>query len=118
MEPEYVYKILVQSLPDPLPRIIPYLNDLDAHDGYVHLSTAQQVPSTTSRFFKDYNMVYILKISYPAIKTQVKWENTGNHGSFPHIYGDFVADSIVDQKSFTNNGKDWQHVLENEKWIE
>lgn len=40
--PKYVYKIVPGSLPSPLPRELP-LSELDRADGFVHLSTAEQV---------------------------------------------------------------------------
>lgn len=40
--PKYVYKIVPGSLPSSLPRELP-LSKLDRADGFVHLSTAEQV---------------------------------------------------------------------------
>ena len=40
--PKYIYKILPSPPQDPLPQEFP-LSQLDANDGFVHLSTATQV---------------------------------------------------------------------------
>lgn len=44
--PKYIYKILPSPPQDPLPKEFP-LSQLDANDGFVHLSTATQVLNTT-----------------------------------------------------------------------
>lgn len=40
--PRYVYKIVDAAPPSPLPEAFP-LSELDSKDGFIHLSTAQQV---------------------------------------------------------------------------
>jgi len=45
--PEFVYKITPTAPPDPIPEAYP-LSDLDRQDGFVHLSTAQQVSTCSS----------------------------------------------------------------------
>ena len=40
--PKYVYKIIPTAPPEPLPAEYP-LSELDQNDGFVHLSTAEQV---------------------------------------------------------------------------
>ncbi|CCF46097.1 hypothetical protein CH063_14959, partial [Colletotrichum higginsianum] len=40
--PQYLYKIVPEAPPSPLPAEYP-LSDLDRNDGFIHLSTADQV---------------------------------------------------------------------------
>lgn len=40
--PQFVYKILPEAPEEPFPALLP-LSELDANDGFVHLSTAAQV---------------------------------------------------------------------------
>jgi len=44
-QPKYIYKILPLAPPEPFPAALP-LSPLDAKDGFVHLSTAEQVLPT------------------------------------------------------------------------
>ena len=67
MPTNYVYKILPNTspylgTPVPVPSswVFPQ-TEVDARDGYVHLSTAAQLPNTLSRFFKDDESVAFLK---------------------------------------------------------
>lgn len=43
--PKFIYKILPAAPPDPLPEQFPF-SQLDANDGFVHLSTSTQVNNT------------------------------------------------------------------------
>jgi uncharacterized protein (DUF952 family) len=73
--PTYLYKIVPSSspLPSPLPDILPP-SDLDKKDGFIHLSSAKQIPGTLRLVFKDDTKVYILKIGYAKLEKDVKWE--------------------------------------------
>jgi uncharacterized protein (DUF952 family) len=98
--PTYLYKILPTSPPSPLPERLP-LSDLDKNDGYIHLSTSEQVPSTAEKFFDKDDVLYLLKIKYSDLaagtdgdgkvksegeKAEIKWEEVGR-GCFAHFYG-------------------------------
>ena len=75
--PTYIYKIVPASSPppDPLPDRLP-VSDLDATDGFIHLSTAKQVARTLDRYFNgpEDERIYLLRLDYTKIKGQIKWE--------------------------------------------
>lgn len=79
--PTYIYKIVPASavLPSPLPDALP-VSELDSSDGFIHLSTAVQVPGTLKRFFSDEESVYILRIIYTNVEKDIKWENDKGKG--------------------------------------
>jgi len=97
--PTKLYKILPSAPPSPLPERLP-LSPLDHNDGYIHLSTAEQVPGTADKFFGDASELWLLKIKYDVLaagtdgngqvhadnKAEVKWEDVGR-GCFAHFYG-------------------------------
>ncbi|KAH9482369.1 hypothetical protein JR316_0004469 [Psilocybe cubensis] len=93
--PTYIYKIVPASTPPPdlLPEALP-VSDLDKNDGFLHLSTALQIPGTLKRFFADEERVFILRIVYKDVESVVKWENSkgrtpggvGEEDMYPHIY--------------------------------
>lgn len=74
-EPFYVYKLIPSSMPvrEPIPDRLP-VSELDQHSGFIHLSTALQVPNTLKFFFKDSPMVYILRIEYQRVAQDIRWE--------------------------------------------
>ncbi|PVI01536.1 hypothetical protein DM02DRAFT_627575 [Periconia macrospinosa] len=92
--PTHLYKILPTAPPSPLPPTLP-LSDLDKSDGFIHLSTASQVPGTAARFFADSAELWLLKIRLDAVHGgvdggEVKWEAVEIEGEvveFPHLFG-------------------------------
>ncbi|KAK4505552.1 hypothetical protein PRZ48_003515 [Zasmidium cellare] len=68
----YYYKILETAPPTPLPETLP-TTALDAKDGFIHLSTAQQTPVTANLFFKDFTKLWILKLRVKDLDGEVKF---------------------------------------------
>lgn len=82
--PTYIYKLVPTSspVPDIVPDVLP-LSDLDANSGFIHLSTAAQIPNTLRHFFADQSAVYVLRLVYAHVEKEIRWENpqaTGNLG--------------------------------------
>lgn len=96
--PTYLYKILPAAPPSPLPARLP-LSDLDRNDGYIHLSTSEQVPGTADKFFGSVSELWLLKIRYDVLGAggdtgEVKWEEVGR-GCFAHLYGGGLGNGNV-----------------------
>jgi uncharacterized protein (DUF952 family) len=72
----YVYKLISSTAPppDPLSERLP-LSSLDAKSGFIHLSTATQVPGTLKHFFADEPRVHVLRIEYARVEKDIKWED-------------------------------------------
>ena len=115
--PKFAYKILPEAPPNPLPESLP-LSELDATDGFIHLSTAKQVPATAGRFYSTNSSLWLLKIPLDRIQKDVRWEGSAG-GHFPHVYGAMPGKAeIVDSKEFRNGeGEDWANKLENDQWL-
>jgi uncharacterized protein (DUF952 family)/protein associated with RNAse G/E len=63
-------------------------------EGFIHCSTASQVPATAARYFADAGDAVVLSIDVSLLRSEVRCEDTSGHGeSFPHVYGplDLVA---------------------------
>ncbi|KAJ7179254.1 hypothetical protein C8R46DRAFT_1073131 [Mycena filopes] len=103
--PTYVYKLVPSSspVPDPLPEVLP-LSDLDAASGFIHLSTATQLPGTLKYFFADDDKVVVLRIPYAQHQDRIKWEDPkaevcgerGADGFFPHLYNGRLGQAEVE----------------------
>lgn len=115
--PKYVYKILPEAPPDPLPASLPLSAD-DAEDGFIHLSTAAQTPATAGRFFRASEKLWVLKIALKQIESNVRWEEA-KAGCFAHVYGaDLGRKEVEDSKAFARGeGDDWTAVLEKDEWL-
>ena len=115
--PRYVYKILPEVPPDPLPASLP-LSALDAQDGFIHLSTAAQTPATAGRFFSTSEKLWVLKIPLQQIQSNLKWEENKS-GCFPHLYGADLGETVVENtKAYTRGeGEEWTAILEKDEWL-
>jgi len=129
MQPTYIYKLLppTSPLPDPLPEKLP-LSELDATSGFIHLSTAKQIPGTLKHFFGGDDKVYVLRIKYTTVEKNIKWEDPnaevcgerGGEGFFPHLYnGGRLGLAEIDSVGvWERNGGDWDEVLKQaEPWL-
>lgn len=115
--PAYLYKILPDAPPDPLPASLP-LSSLDAKDGFIHLSTARQTPGTADRFFSTASTLWVLKIALDRISSNTRWEE-GSSDTYAHIYGPMPGgDEVSDVKEFTKGeGGDWLGAMQDSSWL-
>jgi uncharacterized protein (DUF952 family) len=125
--PSFVYKISPTAPPDILPHALP-LSELDAKDGFIHLSDAAQVPKTADLFFGTNRTLWFLKISTVAVHHEgfiLKWAN-GLPGCV-HLYGKKEGEQgrlgkgiVVGVKSFERKEESWATSTEElnaKKWL-
>lgn len=74
--PLYLYKLVPSSSPvrEPLPERLE-VSEIDQKSGFIHLSTAFQVPGTLNSFFQNEPLVYVLRIPYESINPDIRWES-------------------------------------------
>ncbi|PHH62454.1 hypothetical protein CDD81_7101 [Ophiocordyceps australis] len=110
---KFAFKIVSDPPPEPLPEIYPK-SELDQSDGFVHLSTAIQVPLTADRFFAAHQTLWVLKLDFEKMADLVKWEN-----DFPHLYSDFGAQHIVAvHKVERAHDHSWDETMHSAPWLE
>ena len=68
---------------------------IDLQDGYVHMSTAEQVKETAAKHFAAEDNLYLLAIETDRLGDDVKWEVSRGGAEFPHLYRDLLASDIV-----------------------
>ncbi|KAI2638865.1 hypothetical protein GGS26DRAFT_543044 [Hypomontagnella submonticulosa] len=113
--PDFVYKIVPSAPPSPIPSEYP-LSELDQKDGFVHLSTSNQIPITAGLFFKEATSIWVIKIRYaPKFHAATNWDVPG----CPHLYGNFGADDVVDTKEFSrSDGESWEEAFKKQSgWL-
>ncbi len=70
--------------------------DIDARDGYMHLSTRAQALETARLYFAGATDLLALEIPLSPIAAQVKFELAPKRGEeFPHLYGPLRLDRIA-----------------------
>ena len=60
---------------------------IDLADGYVHLSTADQVTETADKHFAGQADLYVVRVDLAALGEMVRWETSRGGALFPHVYG-------------------------------
>jgi uncharacterized protein (DUF952 family) len=60
---------------------------VDVTDGYIHLSTADQLQGTLDKHFAGQTGLVIAEIGLDALTDTLKWEVSRGGALFPHLYG-------------------------------
>lgn len=61
---------------------------LDRADGFIHLSTAEQLAGTASKHYADRVDLRLVAVDLAALGDTVRWEPSRGGALFPHIHGD------------------------------
>ena len=60
----------------------------DARDGFIHLSTAAQLPGTLAKHFAGQSDLFLIAVDADALGAALKWESSRGGDLFPHLYGE------------------------------
>ena len=58
----------------------------DLRDGYIHMSTAEQVAGTRAKYFAGQPDAVLLAIDAGALGDALRWEPSRGGALFPHLY--------------------------------
>jgi len=67
----------------------------DLRDGFIHLSTKEQVDGVIDRFFSDRYPLFVAGFSGTDFRQHLKWETTVSGEDYPHLYGSKLLFSEV-----------------------
>jgi uncharacterized protein (DUF952 family) len=68
---------------------------VDLADGYIHLSTLDQLGETIDKHFADQSGLWLAAVDLGALGEAVKWEPSRGGQLFPHIYGALPLDAVT-----------------------
>ncbi|KAI6044612.1 hypothetical protein EDC04DRAFT_2641310 [Pisolithus marmoratus] len=133
----YIYKLVshtsstpssVKDFPERLP-----VSSIDESSGFLHFSTAKQVPNTLKYFFGADPHVYILRVPYAKVEKDIRWEDPkaevcgprGGEGMFPHLYNglklgkeEVESVSVLYRQADSDEGGEWDAALqESANWL-
>jgi len=72
---------------------------VDVADGYIHLSTAAQVPETAARHFSAESDLVLVAVDSDQLGVDLRWEPSRNGALFPHLYRPIRMSDVVWDKS-------------------
>mgnify|MGYP002652026205 CR=1 FL=1 len=94
--PQVAYKILTGPQMDALERDGAFAGSLvDLADGYIHLSTEQQLPGTLDKHFAGHGDIHIATVDLAVLGDAVKWELSRGGDLFPHIYAALPLSAVL-----------------------
>jgi uncharacterized protein (DUF952 family) len=59
---------------------------IDQADGYIHLSTAEQLTETVDKHFTGHSDLIIAAVDLDALAGAIRWEPSRHGQLFPHLY--------------------------------
>ncbi|HEY0595069.1 DUF952 domain-containing protein [Sphingopyxis sp.] len=68
---------------------------VDIADGYIHLSTAEQLEGTLARHFAGQTALMIAEVDLVCLGDSVRWEEARGGELFPHIYAELPMHAVV-----------------------
>jgi uncharacterized protein (DUF952 family) len=68
---------------------------VDLADGYIHLSTSEQLGETLDKHFSGQDNLHLAAVDLEALGAAVKWEPSRGGALFPHVYAPLPLSAIV-----------------------
>jgi uncharacterized protein (DUF952 family) len=68
---------------------------IDLADGYIHLSTREQLTETVDKHFAGQTDLWIAAVDLEALGDNVRWEESRGGALFPHIYGAMPLEVVI-----------------------
>jgi uncharacterized protein (DUF952 family) len=67
---------------------------VDIADGYIHMSTADQVSETLAKHFAGQDNLTVAEIDLTRFGTDLKWEVSRGGALFPHLYAPLPISAV------------------------
>ncbi|WP_267392945.1 MULTISPECIES: DUF952 domain-containing protein [unclassified Sphingomonas] len=68
---------------------------IDLEDGYVHLSTAEQLTETVDKHFAGQLDLHVAAVDLGSFGQSLKWEPSRGGQLFPHLYGPLLLETVI-----------------------
>ncbi|MEW9855560.1 DUF952 domain-containing protein [Novosphingobium sp. M1R2S20] len=68
---------------------------VDLEDGYIHLSTGEQLEETVAKHFAGQENLQLAEVDLIALGESVRWEPSRGGALFPHIYGTLPLAAVI-----------------------
>lgn len=82
----------------------------DARDGFIHFSTADQLPGTLAKHFSGQDGLLLVAVDAAALGDKLIWEPSRRGDLFPHLYGALPTEASLWTTPITL-GSDGTHTL-------
>lgn len=73
---------------------------VDLRDGYIHLSTAEQLAETAAKHYAGRAGLRLLDVDLTPYGEAIVWEPSRGGALFPHLYGRLTAATVIRARAF------------------
>ena len=88
-------------------------SEVDNKDGFIHLSTKEQLKETVLKHFKGQKNLLIICFNISKIEDKLKWEISRNEEFFPHYYGNLETNKAEEIYNLSLNANGIHEFPEN-----
>ena len=94
--PEFIYKIATRPVTEAARKAGTFTGrPIDIADGYLHFSTAAQLPQTLKLYFAGQGDIVLLALRSRDLGEALVWEPSRGGQLFPHVYGTFPMSAVA-----------------------
>jgi uncharacterized protein (DUF952 family) len=68
---------------------------VDVADGFIHLSTAEQLQETIDKHFAGQNNLWLAAVDLDVLADAVRWEPSRGGQLFPHLYAPLPLEAVT-----------------------
>ncbi|MEG3086122.1 DUF952 domain-containing protein [Sphingomonas sp. PB4P5] len=68
---------------------------VDLADGYIHLSTCEQLTETVDKHFAGHDDLHVAAVDLGSFGGSLKWEESRGGQLFPHLYGPLLLETVI-----------------------
>lgn len=96
MTPTTAYKVLLADEMAALERDGRFDGSaVDLADGYIHLSTADQLTETVDKHYAGRDDLHVVAVDLGAHGDKIRFEPSRGGALFPHLYGSMLLEAVV-----------------------
>ena len=88
-------------------------SEVDNRDGFIHLSTKEQLKETVEKHFKGQENLLIISFTVNKLKDKLKWDISRNEELFPHYYGNLETNKAEEIYNLDLNANSFHEFPEN-----
>lgn len=94
--PELSYKVLTRHEMESFERNGVFEgSDVDRRDGFIHLSTCEQLTETVNKHFAGQDELWTVAVDMSAHGDKVRWEASRGGQLFPHLYEPMRLEAVT-----------------------
>jgi uncharacterized protein (DUF952 family) len=77
----------------------------DRADGFLHFSTAEQIPGTLARYYADADDLVLVAVDADALGAALKFEPSRDGALFPHLYAPLPLSAVRWVRAITRDAQ-------------